>query len=115
MCASDLRWLVLSSDRSFSKKGLVVVGLPSLNVNASPFSPTDIEGSKFWHQIPKRGVITVNFDYRQMGVGGDNSWGYGPHEEFLLRPKPYRVAFRIRPFSGPFAPYLSYDLPEGEE
>ncbi len=40
----------------------------------------------------------LNLDWRQMGVGGDNSWGARPHEEYTLEPRPYTYRFRLRPF-----------------
>jgi beta-galactosidase len=32
-------------------------------------------------------------------VGGDDSWGAWPHEEFLIPCQEYSYAFRLRPFS----------------
>ena len=32
-----------------------------------------------------------------MGVGGDNSWGALPHEEYLLRDTNYQFKFKIYP------------------
>ncbi len=41
--------------------------------------------------------ITVNLDYRQMGVGGDDSWGALQHPEFRLPVKHYEYRFRLEP------------------
>ena len=42
--------------------------------------------------------ITVNLDHRQMGVGGDDSWGAQPHAEYRLpADKTYRYSFRLEP------------------
>nr|HMQ64501.1 hypothetical protein [Flavilitoribacter sp.] len=41
--------------------------------------------------------ITWNIDYRQMGVGGDNSWGRPVHDEYTLPVMPYLYAFRLIP------------------
>jgi len=35
-----------------------------------------------------------------MGVGGDNSWGARPHEEFRLPGREYAYRFLIRPLEG---------------
>ena len=40
----------------------------------------------------------VNLDSRQQGVGGDDSWGAWPHEEYLIPCQPQRYSFRLRPF-----------------
>ncbi len=44
--------------------------------------------------------ITVNLDYRQMGVGGDNSWGAREHSEFRLPAGHYEYKFRLEPVEG---------------
>jgi beta-galactosidase len=43
--------------------------------------------------------VAVNLDWRQMGVGGDTSWGAPTHPEYTLPAQPYRYGFRLRPFS----------------
>jgi beta-galactosidase len=44
--------------------------------------------------------ITVNLDLKQMGVGGDNSWGARPHEPYTLPATSYAYSFRLTPLSG---------------
>ncbi len=44
-----------------------------------------------------KGTTYVHFDQVQMGVGGINSWGTWPLEEYLVRPKARTFAFTIRP------------------
>ena len=41
--------------------------------------------------------IFLNLDYKQMGVGGDNSWGARTHKEYTLPAKDYSYTFRITP------------------
>lgn len=41
--------------------------------------------------------ITWNIDYKQMGVGGDNSWGRPVHPEYTLPAKAYRYSFWLVP------------------
>ena len=49
-------------------------------------------------ELPRRKSITVNIDYKQTGVGGDNSWGARPHKEYtLLMKKPYTWRVRLSP------------------
>ena len=59
---------------------------------------SDLENSTHDYQLPKRDTITVNLDWKQMGVGGDNSWGAKPHEQYRYYPdKDYGYRFRIKP------------------
>ena len=36
------------------------------------------------NDIVPRELVELNIDYKQTGVGGDNSWGMMPHSEYLL-------------------------------
>ena len=47
--------------------------------------------------IIKRKLVNVNIDNAQMGVGGDNSWGYKPLEKYQIQPKNYSYAYSIMP------------------
>jgi len=38
----------------------------------------------------------VNIDYKQMGVGGDDSWGARTHEQYRLTDKEYKYSFRMK-------------------
>ncbi len=94
---TDVRWLALTDEKG---AGLLAVGMPLLSVSAWPFSMQDLENANHIHELPQRDFITVNLDYKQMGVGGDNSWGARPHPEYTLpSSKPYSYCFRLRPYS----------------
>jgi beta-galactosidase len=47
--------------------------------------------------VPVRDLISVNIDYGQMGVGGDNSWGYMPHKEYQIKAGNLGYSYVIRP------------------
>ena len=47
--------------------------------------------------VPIRDLINVNIDHSQMGVGGDNSWGYLPREAYQIKPKNLSFTYMIRP------------------
>ncbi len=42
----------------------------------------------------------MNLDYRQMGVGGDDSWGAWPHAQYRLPARAYGYKFRLEPLRG---------------
>jgi len=46
-----------------------------------------------------RDLVVLNVDFKQMGVGGDTSWGAKTHPEYTLPAQPYRYRFRLRPFA----------------
>ena len=90
---TDVRWV------SFTDKdgiGLLAVAMPLLSISAWPYSTEDLERARHINELPRRDSITVNLDYRQMGVGGDDGWGKRPHPEFTLPAKPYTYSFRLK-------------------
>ncbi|MBN1766581.1 MAG: DUF4981 domain-containing protein [Sedimentisphaerales bacterium] len=98
---TDVRWLTLTDDAG---SGLLAVGMPLLSVSAWPYTMTDLEQARHTIDLPRRDTITVNLDYKQMGVGGDNSWGARTHPEYMLPPKPYTYRFLIRPYTTEMGP-----------
>jgi beta-galactosidase len=49
--------------------------------------------------VKPRDLTSVNVDYKQMGVGGDNSWGAWTHDQYRLTEKEYRYSFRMKAIS----------------
>lgn len=91
---TDVRWVALTGKDG---KGILAVGMPLLYFSAWPYNMEDLERGKHIYEPGNRGIITLNLDYRQMGVGGDNSWGALPHSEYRLPPQEYRYRFRLTP------------------
>jgi beta-galactosidase len=44
-----------------------------------------------------RGETYLNLDWRQMGLGGDDSWGALPLEKYRIKAAPMSYRFRLRP------------------
>jgi len=65
------------------------------------FDPGPVKQQRHTYHLRKRDLVTLNPDYKQMGVGGDTSWGdrARPHPEYTLYAKEYSYSFRLRPFS----------------
>jgi beta-galactosidase len=82
----DVRWVTFTSPDGY---GLRAMGMPRVDFSAWPFAMEELERRKHPAEIVMSPDITVNVDDRQMGVGGDNSWGARPHAEYRLAPKPY--------------------------
>jgi beta-galactosidase len=60
----------------------------------------DLERAAHQFDLSDGNTLTVNIDFRQMGLGGDDSWGARPHPEYTLPAKPYRYRFRLRAITG---------------
>jgi beta-galactosidase len=98
---TDVRWVALSDDQGI---GLMAVGMPLLSISANHYQMDDFENGPEKEQrhaidLEQRDLVTWNLDYKQMGVGGDDSWGARPHDKYTLSPKEYTYRFRLRPFS----------------
>jgi beta-galactosidase len=97
---TDVRWVTFTNPDGV---GLKATGLPLIYFSAWPFRMEELERRKHPSEIVRSDDITVNLDYRQMGVGGDNSWGAWPHQQYLLPAKPYQYKFSLEPVAGPAA------------
>jgi beta-galactosidase len=98
---TDVRWIALTNAEGI---GLLATGDPVLNVSAYPFlmsdfDPGNTKQQRHAYQIKERDLITLNLDYRQMGVGGDTSWGARPHPQYTIPAREYVYRCRIRPFN----------------
>ena len=49
--------------------------------------------------VPQRRSVNVNIDYQQMGVGGDDSWGAKPHDQYMIPARDYSYSFLIQAVS----------------
>lgn len=94
----DVRWTSLTDAKG---TGLLAIGLPLLSVNALHYTTEDLMSAPHGFEMTRRPDITLNLDLRQLGVGGDDSWGAQPHGEFRLPSrKRYAYGFCLRPFRG---------------
>jgi len=94
---SDVYWFELVNSIG---NGLKIHGKPKVNFSTWNFAPEDLDhipGSpKHINDIDKKEFITVNIDYKQMGVGGDNSWGAKPHPQYMLTENRYAIEFDLQ-------------------
>ncbi|MFF5104291.1 glycoside hydrolase family 2 TIM barrel-domain containing protein [Streptomyces sp. NPDC000134] len=95
---TDVRWAALTDARG---TGLLATGEPLLEVNASHFTPEDLStGVRHDYQLTPRDAVVLRLNHRQMGVGGDNSWGAHTHDEFkLFADRDYAYTYRLRPLT----------------
>ncbi len=97
---TDVRWVSLTNADGV---GLLAVGIPLLSVSAHHFTIDDFdEGpekrNRHTYHLAPRDLVTLNLDWKQMGVGGDTSWGARTHPEYMLPVQEYTYSFRLRPF-----------------
>lgn len=98
---SDVRWVALQNQAG---NGLLIKsGCQPLEVSAWNFPMEDLEyiPSSIQHihggSIEKKDMVWLNIDSKQMGVGGDNTWGAQTHPEYTITPVSQEYSFFIIP------------------
>ncbi len=91
----DVRWAALTNRKGV---GLLACGLPILSLNALHHTTDDMQSAQHPFELPRRDITVLNLDLAQQGVGGDDSWGAWPHNQYLLPCRDYEYQFRLRPF-----------------
>ncbi len=101
---TDVRWAALQSR---SGEGLLVVsGGEPLSLSAWNFLQNDIgyipSTVERVHggSIEKKDMVWLNIDKKQMGVGGDNTWGAQTHPEYTITPVAQQYEFYLIPVDG---------------
>jgi len=97
---TDLRWLTLTDNEG---KGIRFEGLQPICASVLQNWPEDFDpgiSKKYRHTndiTPNRDEVILSVDLAQRGVGGDNSWGALPHEQYRLKAKEYSYGYVIKP------------------
>ena len=98
---TDVRWMALDNGTI----GLLAIGQPTFDgsVHNYPYSDLDYVPAGRLHgklDLKPKNQVDWLIDYRQTGVGGDNSWGARPHLKYTLAGKStsYEYHFYLRPF-----------------
>ena len=64
-------------------RGLCFAGT-DLSVNISRYTPHELECAAHLHELPVPRQTVARVALRQLGVGGDDSWGAPVHPEYHL-------------------------------
>ena len=83
-------------------KGIIITAAQPFEFSAhhqynSDFDEGPGKNQRHAFDVPKRDLININIDYKQMGVGGDNSWGLMPHKAYQIPAKNMSYSFIIKP------------------
>jgi beta-galactosidase len=95
---TDVRWFSLTEDDG---RGIVVEGVQPICFSAIDHPVEDLDpglSKKQQHptNLPPDNNVYVNIDLAQRGVGGDDSWGALPHDQYRLLDKKYSYSYIIR-------------------
>ena len=95
---TDVRWFQLTDS---DDKGLKISGVEQpICFSAIDHATEDLDpglSKKQQHpaDLKERKEVFLNIDLMQRGVGGDDSWGAYPHEQYLMKDKVYTYKYVI--------------------
>ena len=89
---SEIRWAELCSD----KRSLKMQGDVPFNFSAYAFADSTIEKARHTIDLHRSEGITVNFDYRQNGVG-TSACGPSYHDKYTVWARPLAFTVRFQP------------------
>ncbi|MCR4807415.1 MAG: DUF4981 domain-containing protein [Lachnospiraceae bacterium] len=76
----DVRWAAVTDHRG---RGMIFEG-DGMSFSALPYTPHELENAMHAYELPPVHYTVVRAALKQMGVGGDDSWGARTHPEFLI-------------------------------
>lgn len=98
---TDNRWVTFTDDSGIGIKisGNQHFGFSTHHQYNSDFDAGITKQQRHTTDIKKRDLVNINIDAKQMGVGGDNSWGRLPHPKYQIEPKKMKFSYTISNFS----------------
>lgn len=97
---TDVRWMSLTDREG---KGIIAIGHPLLSTSAWIYDPASLDepgirkSQRHQNDVRRGEGVTWNIDLKQMGVGGDTSWGAFPHQPYLIPAERQEFSFRLCP------------------
>lgn len=97
---TDCRWVSFTDD---SGVGFQISALETPfiftahNQLMSDFDDGETKKQRHTSDIKPRPLTSIVIDHKQMGVGGDTSWGALPHKEYQIPPGKYSFKLMIKP------------------
>jgi len=89
---TDVRWVEFKNEQG---TGIKISGLPHVDISAWPYTLEDLETATHNYRLPDMPFYSVQVDYKQRGVGGNNSWGLKPLDKYRLLEKQFSYSFTI--------------------
>lgn len=93
---TDTRWVSLTNDKGI---GLIAKSENTMEFNALYYTPEQLSNVLHSYMLPQeKDNITLRLNHRQMGLGGDNSWGAEPFEKYQNpSDKTYKYTYTLKP------------------
>ncbi|WP_340110972.1 glycoside hydrolase family 2 TIM barrel-domain containing protein [Maribellus mangrovi] len=90
---TDVRWVTFCNEKG---EGIKITGLPKVDISAWPYTMEELEAATHNYQLEKKPFYSIQVDYKQRGVGGNNSWGLKPLDKYRLLENSFSYFFLIQ-------------------
>ncbi|MBS4955851.1 MAG: DUF4981 domain-containing protein [Clostridium sp.] len=77
---TDLKWVKVTDNTG---NGLMITG-NNFEFSALPYTPHELENAYHHYELPPVYHTILRASLKNIGVGGDDSWGSMPHDEYLI-------------------------------
>ncbi len=96
---TDVRWVSFRNEdgNGIRLSGSKLLGFSAHHQTIEDFDPGMEKTQRHNVDVKRRPLVSINLDYEQMGVGGDNSWRYKPHDQYMIFPGDYEYSYIIQP------------------
>ncbi|KQY91707.1 beta-galactosidase [Paenibacillus sp. Root52] len=93
---TDVRYAEITSSNNTT--GVRFESATPFEINALPWTPEELETHDHVYKLPHSTQTVARINYKQMGVGGDDSWGAQTHAEYTLPAnRAYHFTFTVKP------------------
>jgi beta-galactosidase len=94
---TDVRWLTLTNNKGSGilVKGIQPICFSALHHSTESMDPGLTKKQQHPTDLNPDNNVYLNIDYKQRGVGGDDSWGALPHMQYRLLDKKYTYSYII--------------------
>lgn len=95
---TDVRWFTLANAKGSGIfiEGVQPICFSAINHSVESLDPGMTKKQQHPTDLVPEGNVFVQIDYKQRGVGGDDSWGALPHEQYRLLEKKYSYSYIIK-------------------
>ncbi len=96
---TDIRWVSFTNN---SGKGVQISSSDHFSFSAhhqynDDFDAGVVKQQRHTTDIEKRNLVNINIDSKQMGIGGDNSWGRMPLKKYQISAANHTYSYTIKP------------------
>ncbi|SFU56134.1 beta-galactosidase [Pustulibacterium marinum] len=95
---TDVRWVSFTKNdgTGIQITGTQPIGFSALNVSTESLDPGKTKDQRHTTDVHPEDKVYIHLDYKQRGLGGDDSWGRYPHKPYLLLDDSYSYSYTIQ-------------------